>query len=286
MEKEKNGFSLIKRNASSMSEVEQKIANFILQNQTKVIYMTTKALAKKIGVSEGSIIKFSTRLGFTGFSQLKINLAQQLAPENNYIFDTIAAGDSPKAALRKMTDNAIAAMEATYEAVSEQELKSITDVLMNVKGRIEIYGVGSSSFVADDIYYRLMRLGLPIYAVTDPHISSVSASMLDETCVAIGISHSGRTVETLSTMETAKSKQAATICVTGYAGSPLEKLCDHSIVIASRESELHKEAVTARLAQLLVFDSICAFISRQREEQSVALMDNVIDIIGEHRKPE
>lgn len=286
MEKSVNGISVIKKNISSMSEVEQKIADFILNHQTEVIYMTTKALAKKIGVSEGSIIKFSTRLGFSGFSHLKINLAQQLAPENNYIFDTVEDHDSPKTALKKMKDNAIAAFESTYEAVSEEELTAVADAILHCRGRIELYGVGSSSFIASDIYYRLMRLGLPVYAVTDPHISAVSASHLDSTCVAIGVSHSGRTVETLSTMETAKAKNAVTVCITGYAASPLARLCDHSLVITTKESEIHKEAVTSRLAQLLVFDSICAYISRQMEERSVAYLDSAIDIIDGHRKPE
>ena len=88
--------------------------------------------------------------------------------------------------------------------ISETELCAIAGLLMNTKGRIEVYGVGSSSMIANDVYYRLMRIGLPIYAVTDPHISAVSASLLNGECVAIGISHSGRTIETLDTMKRAK----------------------------------------------------------------------------------
>lgn len=285
MENKEHVTGLIRRNYSSMAGVEKKIADFILENQNEVIYMTTKAFASRIQVSEGSIIKFAAKLGFTGFSQLKINLAKQQAPENNYIFDTVSPSDSPKAALKKMADNASAAFLSTCEAIREEELTAVIHALTHAKGRIEVYGVGSSAVVANDIYYRLMRLGIPIYAVTDPHISSVSASMLNETSVAIGISHSGRTIETVSAMEIAKAHKAVTICMTSYAGSPLSRLCDHSIIIATRESEIHKEAVTSRLAGLLVFDSICAYISSQMEEQSVSYMDNVIDIIGKHRLP-
>lgn len=285
MENQEYVTGLIRRNYSSMAGVEKKIADFILENQNEVIYMTTKVFAARIGVSEGSIIKFASKLGFTGFSQLKINLAKQQAPENNYIFDTVSSTDSPKGAFKKMIDNTSAAFLSTYEAIREEELKAVIHILTHAKGRVEIYGVGSSAVVANDIYYRLMRLGIPIYAVTDSHISSVSASMLDETSVAIGISHSGRTIETVSAMEIAKARKAATICMTSYAASPLSRLCDHSIIIATKESETHREAVTSRLAGLLVFDSICAYISSQMEEQSLSYMDNVIDIIGKHRLP-
>ena len=183
-------------------------------------------------------------------------------------------------------DNMVSTMQTTFDVISETELCAIAGLLMNTKGRIEVYGVGSSSMIANDVYYRLMRIGLPIYAVTDPHISAVSASLLNGECVAIGISHSGRTIETLDTMKRAKERGAKTVCVTDYANSPLAKLCDYAIVIASKEAEVHKEAVTARLAQLLVFDSLCAYISCQKKDRTVGLMDNVIDIIGEHREKE
>lgn len=285
MKQEVNGLNLIKRNLTSMSDTEKRIANYIIENPSEVIYITTKALAARTEVSEGTVIKFSTRLGFSGFSELKINIAQQLGPEDNYIFDTVTIDDSPKHALQKMIKNMQSTLETTFQTISEKELLEVCAVLSSAK-KIDLYGVGSSAMVANDIYYRLMRIGLPAYAITDPHISEISASMLNSHCLAIGISHSGRTIETLSTMQRAKNRKAKTLCVTGYANSPLAKLCDYTIVISSRESQIHKEAVTARLGQLLVFDSLCAYISCQQKDKSVALMDNVIDIIDEHRKQE
>lgn len=283
MKNDNSALSLIQRNLLSMAEAERKVADYILKNSDSVIYMTTKTIAKKTGVSEGTIIKFSTKLGFSGFSELKINIAQQMGPENNYIFDNVTKDDTPKHAFKKMIDNMVSTLNTTYSAISDAEMESIATVLQQA-GRIELYGVGSSSMVVNDIYYRLMRIGLPAYAVTDPHISAVSASMLDKNAVAIGVSHSGRTVETLSTMTIAKKRGAKTICVTSYAASPLAKLCDYTIVIASKESEVNKEAVTARLAQLLIFDSLCLYISSRDDSKAVNLMDNVIDIIAEHRK--
>lgn len=278
--------SIIKKNFSSMSETEKKIGAYLLEHSQSSVYMTTKMLASAVGVSEGSIINFSTKLGFSGFSDLKINLAQQVGPEADFIFDNVTQEDSPKFALKKMIDNMASTMQATYDAISNQELSAIAELLINTKGRIEIYGVGSSSMIANDVYYRLMRIGLPAYAVTDPHISAVSASMLTPECVAIGISYSGRTIETLDTMKHAKARGAKTVCVTNYASSPLARMCDYSLIVVSKEAQVHKEAVTARLAQLLVFDSICAYISCRRQDYSMELMDNVIDIIGEHRESE
>lgn len=279
-----NSLQIIKKRYVSLSEVEKKIANYILENPQKVINMTTRLLAAKTSVSEGSIIKFSNKLGFIGFSKLKINIAQNLTDNNNFIFDTITEEDNPKIALSKMIENTISALRSTYEIISLDDFKKFADLLINVKKRIEIYGVGSSSMIANDAYYRLLRIGLPVNAVVDAHICSISASMLDDQCVALGISHTGRTIETLRAMEIAKSKKAKTICITSYTDSPLAQLCDISIIIASKESELNKEAVVSRLTQLVVIDSICSYISCQRKDISIELMESNIDIIEEHRK--
>lgn len=282
--KAQNSLQIIKKNYMSLSEVERKIADFILEYPEKVINMTTSLLASQTGVSEGSIIKFSNRIGFSGFTKLKIDIAQNLSEINHFMFDSITQEDNPKMALNKMMENAIASFRSTYEVISSEDLMKITDMLMHVKKRIEIYGVGSSSMVVNDAYYRLMRIGMPVYAITDAHICSISASMLDDDCVALGISHTGRTIETLRAMEIAKSRGAKTIGITSYAESPLVRLCDVSIIIASKESEENKEAVVSRLTQLVVLDGICSYIGFRRKDITIELMENTIDIIGEHRK--
>ena len=274
----------IKENLSSMPDGEHKIACYILENQDKIIYMTIKQLAKATGVSEASIIKFSSKLGYTGFSELRINLAKQGQESNNYVYDTIEEQDSPKLVMRKMIDNAKAAMEATYEIISEDQMNKIASILQNAEKRIEVYGVGSSSMIAQDIFYRLMRMGLPAYAITDPHIAAVSASLMDSKCVAIGISHSGRSVEILESIKIAKEHGATTIGLTSFGKSPLTEVCDYNLIVTSRESQVNEEAVTARLAQLLVFDTICAYISCQMGEKSMEYMENVVKIIDSHRK--
>ena len=278
-----NGLLFIKKSYLSFSEIERRIADYILEYPQKVINMTTRVMSSELGVSEGSIINFSNHVGFSGFTKLKINIAQNMPDVNKFLFDSIAKEDNPKMALRKMVDNAVSAFNTTYDIISSNELIKVADMIMNAK-RIEIYGVGSSSMVVNDVYYRFLRIGLPVYAVTDPHISSVSASMLDEDCVAIAISHTGKTIETLRPMQIAKSRGAKTIGITSYANSPLAQLCDALIVIASKEAEENKEAVVSRLTQLMVMDSICLYISSQCQDKAIEFMENTIDIIGEHRK--
>lgn len=279
---EKNSLQEIRKNYTSFSGVERKIADFVLRFPQRTVHMTTKSLAAEAGVSEGSIIHFANRLGFTGFTQLKINLAGHLGEQEAPLFDNLVPADGPKDAVRKMVENAVASFQQTYAAISQTELEHAAKLLMEAK-RIDLYGVGSSSMVVTDIYYRLMRIGLPAYAVTDPLIAPVSAMMLDGQCLAVGVSYSGRTVDTLRAVKLAKKQGAKTLCVTNYAKSPLAKLCDSALVVVSQESEINREAVVSRLTQLLLFDSLCAYISYQRKDKSIEYIENVVEILGEQR---
>ncbi len=279
-----NALIIIDRNYLSMSEAEKKIADYILKKPAVVINMTVHQLSTLAGVSDGSVIRFANQMGFNGFTQLKINIAQNLINKEEILYDRLSDSDTPKSAMIKTFENAIAALRQTSEFISEVDMEKAAQLLLCVKDKLEFYGVGSSSMVALDAYYRFMRIGMPAYVVTDSIISSVSASMLNEHCVAVGISHSGTTIETLRAMEIAKNKGAKTICLTSFARSPLANLCDVSLIVASNEAEYYKEAVSSRLVHLALLDALCGYIVVKRADKSIGYMENLVEIMGEHRK--
>lgn len=281
-ESEKNALSEIERTYLSMSETERKLADFIRANAAPVVNMTVHQIAEQTGVSDGSVIRFANQLGFPGFTALKISIAKNLKNRDEVVYGSLTKSDTPKIALDKTFENAVGALRRTAEMITAQELQQAAEMLQSAK-RIEFYGVGSSSMVAQDAYYRFMRIGLPAYVITDPHICVISASLLTKDCLAVGISHSGRTIETLRAMELAKERGAKTLCLTSYLRSPMAQLCDLSLVVASNETEHHREAVASRLVQLAVLDALCGYIMVQ-SERSLDLVENLVDLIGEHRK--
>lgn len=280
-----NAIGLINQKYLSLSSVEKKIANFILESPEKVIYMTTAALAQQLGVSQGSIINFSNALGFSGFSQLKLNVAQNLPNHEKIISEEVTPQDSPHTVLSKLANEITQTFQMTLSAIPDRDLEKAAD-LLTTKKRIEIYGVGSSSMVADDAYYRFMRQGLPAYGITDPHIASVSASLLNKDSVVIVISYSGRSIETLEAAKIAKSKGASIISLTSFSDSPLARLSDVCLISASKETDHLKEAMTSRHSQLLILDALLMYISFKDIDKAIAYHENVAEIIGEHRTQE
>lgn len=277
-----NCLSLIKQRFSSMSPAEKKIAACILQDPHQVINNNINMLAAKSGVSISSVVNFSVSLGFTGFSDLKINLARGLSDEQNITFDDVTQADGPKEAMRKLIANANASFESTFAAMGDELLHAAQWLLQ--APHIQIYGAGSSLPVAYDLHYRLIRLGLPAQMLPDPLLACLGASQIPPQSTVIAISHKGRTANTLLAAEIAKKRGAKIIALTSYAVSPLTKLSDLCLISVSGEALQYREAVVARLSQLLIIDSLCAYIAAQRGLLAMEHLDNEIEMLELHRK--
>lgn len=272
--------ALIRKRLSSMSEAGRRIGTFILNDPQKVTSMTLRELSGELSVSEGSIVNFSTRLGFDGYTALKLAVARSLATGELLVYESAAPDDSARDVMKKVRDNTVDALRATCESVTEDELIFAAKILTETKKRIEVYGIGSSAMIAEDAAFRFMKLGLPATAVRDSYIGSVSALMLDPDCTAVAVSYTGRTHDLIKTMSIAKAKGAKTLCITCFADSPLAQLCDISLIAVSGEALVNKLSTVSRIAQLMIVDTLCEYIASRRHDDTVRQQSEIISAWG------
>ncbi len=268
-----------------MPSVGKRIGLFILADPQRVTQMTLRMLASEVGVAEGSIMNFTTKLGFDGYTSLKLAIARSLAQGEALIYESVTPGDSARDVMRKMRDNAQDALRATCESVTDEELMRAVELILGAKKRIEVYGIGSSAMIAEDAAFRFMKLGLPAGVVKDSYIGSVSALMMDADCLALAVSYTGRTHDLIKTVSIAKSKGAKTMCITCYADSPLAKLCDLSLIAVSGEAIVNKLSTVSRIAQMLLIDTLCEYISSKRGD-AAKQQSEIISAWGEYWVPE
>jgi len=274
--------SVLKQRLSSMTPVEKRIAACILEAPGEVINETLTHLAARAKTSAGSVANFATSMGFKGFSDMKIQLARSLEATEAPAFDGVDVSDDPRTAMRKMMAAAQTAFQDTLDAVGE-ELSRAAQLLMSAR-RIEIYASGSSLPVGQDVHYRLMRMGLPAVIIPDPLLACMSASQLGKEDVALAISHKGRTTTTLTAVQMARQRGASILSLTSFQASPLAKLSDVCLVSVSGEATAYREAVVSRLTQLLLIDSLCAYIAAQRGMEAMQYLDNEIEVLEHYRK--
>ena len=281
----KNGSLLmvLKSSFSSMRRVEKLIADAILEQPQLILEMTIAQFAKSIGVADSSIVRFCRDFGFDGYIQMKIKLAMELERPEELILEDLKHNDDEKTIFSKIFSANIRTLEETLKGLDASEITRVITILCNAK-KILFAGVGSSAPIAQDIYYRFMRIGLPAYCETDPHIATIAANMLDEDCAAVGISHTGRTKSTLLVLQTAKEKGAATIAVTSSLGSAITKAADISLTAFSDESKYLKEAISARLGHLAILDSIFACIAMRFHRRSIARTEEMLILLDKLRE--
>lgn len=282
MENQTDCIVMMRSQYPSMFEAEQKIADFIIKQPQKTVNMTVTQLAKETGVADSSIIRFCQRLGFNGFTQMKINLAQNLKKPESLILEDINLDDNPPDITSKVFSASIRALTETIGMLDMKALSDAVEVLSKAK-RIEFYGVGTSASLAADAYYRLMRIGFPAYVATDPHVMRISASSLHRDCVAVGISHTGRTRDTVRAMEIARSNGAKTICITSCLKSPITDAVDISLITSTSETKIFKEAVSSRIAHIVLLDTLYTCIALKKYNRTVEKLGAMSELLNEMR---
>ena len=278
----KNPYTLIKSLYPDLHKVEKKIADFILSDGDRISTMTVAACAAAIEVAESSIIRFCKILGYDGFTALKVNLARYSLSENTPIFEDISKEDDLCSIATKVFSGSIRCLQDTMNIFNFQSFEAAVQIL-DCAEQIVFFGVGSSASIANDSYYRFMRIGFPAIACTDSHISKITASLLDEHCVAVAISHTGRTKETWENIKIAKEHGAKTICITSFPKSPIASLSDIVLSISSRETELFNEAISSRIAHIALLDSLYTALSIKHFSTSMEHIDNMNHILTSSR---
>ncbi len=247
----------LRSSLENLSPVMRRVAEYVIEHPDAVIYHSVTELAEATRSSEGSIIRFCQDLGFSGFQELKLSLAIETGPNGR-----LEPDQAPEAGGDLMADLARHAAVTLNETALLYEEESFREVARQVSRarRVDVYGVGASGVIAQYYAYKLLRFGLTAQAYTDMHLGAMSASNLAAGDVAIGVSSSGSTLDTLQAVTAAKEAGAFTVAVTNRLKSPLAKVADRSLFASPPESPLTGGDVFAKLGQMLVLEALARLL--------------------------
>ena len=197
----------------SLSPAEDRVAEQVLADPRATAALTISELAVAAATSETTVMRFCKRLDLPGYPQLRLALAEESAqPRSLSAARTdISASDTVDDVIRKIAFADSSAVEETAQQLDRATLTE-TATLIGKAGRVDVYGSGASAVVGADLQMKLHRIGCLAFSWSDPHIALTSAALLGSKDVAIGISHSGTTRETIEAITTAKAH--------GEAGRP------------------------------------------------------------------
>ncbi|MGM0202352.1 MurR/RpiR family transcriptional regulator [Enterococcus sp. AZ012] len=274
----------IKTLYKDLSLKEQAIADYILENPSKVSHSSISDLSNELGIADSTFFQFTKKLGYNGFKDFKMAMLMQ---ENDFsaisIHENIQKSDNELTMAQKVFDSNMTTLTDTKNLLKEEDLK-IAAAMINQSKRLFFFGVGGSEIVATDAYHKFLRSPITVFHSSDYHIQLMEASLLTPDDCGIFISHTGKSRETIELAQVAKNNGAKIIVITSHAASPLAKLGDVVFISISEETEFRSEALASRIAQLSIMDSlyvILMFINRDKAQQSIAKIRRSISKIKE-----
>lgn len=245
----------IRSAAPNMTPALSRVADHVIANAQAVLYQSITELAEEANSSEASVMRFCRELGFTGFQNFKLVLAQELATQGKANTPSTAA-DS----VQLLIETAKIALDETERLLDRSILDTVAAELL-AASQIEIFGVAASAITAQYLEYKLTRLGLRARAVADAHLATMIAATSGPTVVHILVSSSGSTIDTVRVAELAHSRGARTTIITNRSKSPLAAKSDHVLLASWPETPLTGGAFPSKISQLLIVDALVAHIT-------------------------
>ncbi|MCR4607954.1 MAG: MurR/RpiR family transcriptional regulator [Oscillospiraceae bacterium] len=229
--------SELRINYSHFSPKERMVADYIISHPEDVLTCSIQQLAKKIGVSQYSILNCVREIGYHGYSDFRMTLAvgtQQMpfSGENE-------KEDASEDALDDETEN-----RRLFRQVFEQNARCIFDTSYLIKPedfnevidriflakRTSIYGVGTSGYAANYLCIQLIRLGMHAVSVTEAEYQLLDAATLINADLLLGFSSSGNAQTIVEAFKFAKQRGCYTVAITASASSPLSQAADLTLL--------------------------------------------------------
>lgn len=258
----------IKEKYSQMGHSEKLIADWLMKNFSDMMNMSISQLADNCGCGEATIVRFSRRLGLSGYQELKLKIAQESANTAAGGVMGIEQNDTCYEIFKKRISDIHIALENTKSVLDPAEFEKAANALRTAS-RIVIFGLGNSASVAVDAQHKFLRAGLDAVAYCDNHMQAIAASHLHKGDVAIGISHSGASIDVVEALRTAKDTGALTICLTNFGNSPIQSVSDIVLNTRSDETKYSILAMSSRIAQLAIFDALYTYIVMNSNKAAV-----------------
>jgi len=263
---------------------EQRIADLFLAAPAETAGLSIADLAQRCDTSTTSVVRFCKRLGYDHVRELRNHVLRDVERET---FDTAALPDVSGDIDRNDTLADIVAKVSLAETLSLADTAKVLDTeslrqsveAISAAPRVDIFGVGASSIVGLDLQRKLTRIGRTALEWSDPHAAWTSAATLQPGYVAIAVSHSGATTDTIEFLRLARAAGATTIAITNHAGAELARHADIVLTTAARETGFRSGALGSRIAQLMVVDCVFIGVAQSSYDRSMeALRDTYVAV--------
>jgi DNA-binding MurR/RpiR family transcriptional regulator len=275
---------------SQMPATISKIATVLTEDPRAPLELSITELAKRAGTSAASVTRFCRMIGYRGYSALRMGIAEELGrgdAQAAWIADigrSLGPHDPPEEIRRTLLNTHVLSLQTTAGLLDVSVAMRVAKAIARSR-QLDVYGVGGSALTGLEIEARLYRIGINVHTWAEVHNGLTSAAILDSDCVAVGVSNTGRTIETFQMLAQAKEAGAYTVAVTGNPDSPLAKIADDVLIAAAPDGYLQPADLTARHCQLFVVDLLYLLVAQLDFGRATRLLAASGAAVASRRRP-
>jgi len=234
-----------------MSAIERRIADFILDNAHLLRDYSSQQLASALGISQSSVVKFSQKLGFKGYPDLKYSIGEAVARAGN---DPHSRPPAPEAAdgfsqiAERLRASKAAAEEETWLANPQADIEAIVQ-LIDGAPKVFVYGLGDDGLYAREFAMRLSLLGMLTVHHADPILMMANLSAARPGDAMLVFSEFGKLPQLFQLSRQFQDMGGKVVSITRHSANPLRAHADASLVLCAHDPAPH-------VAQLLYRSSL------------------------------
>lgn len=258
----------IKDNYHRLAKGQRRIADYILEFPDDAVECSISELASKTNLkSEASIVQFYKFLGFSGYKEFQLTLAQEYASRTFYhSCNNITLDDSVEEIKRKVFAGAMTTLGMNMDLNNEDVYAIALELLCNVQ-RIILIGHAASAAICYYANFRFTELGILCHFNMDSHINIAMLAQSNSTDAVLCISQSGETPDLIQQLKQAKKRDVPVVLISGKDDSKMIEFSDVAIRTVSDEANVITDAMSSRIVQMCIIDILFTMISITKHEE-------------------
>jgi DNA-binding MurR/RpiR family transcriptional regulator len=267
----------IRSERDQMSAIERRIADFLLENSHLLRDYSSQQLADALNISQSSVVKFSQKLGFKGYPDLKFSIGEAVARSNG----GANSGGTAKAqrsrrvgAAETLWQSKTHAEEETRAINTPDKLEASANVL-DTAGKIFVFGLGEDGVCAQGFAAKLAALGLVAVSHSDLALMTSSIAMAAPGDALIVISEHGKQSALGHVCRQFRERRCKVISVTRNTGNALRVHADVSLLISAHDDRAHIAMLTYQSALQHVLDLLYALLVEDNDVRLKRLHDSL-----------
>lgn len=273
--------AIIAERLPELRKSEKRVASIVLGDPEAALDMSMGRLASASAVSDPTVMRFCTALGFDGYQTFRLALAQSLAfgvPATN---SAIARDDSSELIVDKVFAYTLSSLDHSRRKLDTESVVKAIELMASAR-ELAFFGHGASQIIAQDAAQKFPLFGVPCSAPADSHQQHMLASMATEGTVITLISNTGHTSSILDLARLSKEHGASTVGIAG-APSPLTEIVDAPIIVETLENTDLFTPTISRIAALVLIDVLSTGVALLRPDEHVQKMQQMKASLAEKR---